>query len=71
MKSKIHTIQPNLPLLSYLQVTMPYPSPADAGVYVCEVNAVAKGGHGIGFKSAVNIAAPAPSVTDLVNNMDY
>jgi len=56
-------------LRGYLQVTMPYPSPADAGVYVCEVNAVAKGGHGIGFKSAVNIAAPAPSVTDLIKEM--
>ena len=53
-------------IISYLQVSIPYPTAADAGVYVCQVNTVAKGGHGVSFKSSVDISATTPLLSDVV-----
>ncbi|XP_005101068.3 uncharacterized protein LOC101863352 [Aplysia californica] len=53
----------------YIELTWLYPSAAQAGEYVCEVNAIGDVGHNIVFSTTLEIGVTTPTIDDLVNHI--
>merc|ERR1712018_884947 len=53
----------------YIELTWLYPTQAQTGEYVCEVNAIDDAGHNVVFSTTLEVGVSSPSVDDLVGHV--
>ena len=56
-------------LHGYLSVTWTYPTEAQAGMFICEVNGLTKEGRGVLYKTSVDVEITEATVSDLLKEL--